>query len=164
MTREDVHRPRAASTTMVATSHAPSAGRGDAGAMTLRCFVVDDSTRFVAAVRVLLERQGMTVVGVASNAAEALEGIVRVRPDVTLVDVHLGDESGVALVRRLVHDRVVPPTHVILMSGRAPGDLADLSAERIVAGFLPKSELSGAAVRALLGRAQPLPITAPEGR
>lgn len=132
--------------------------------MTVRCLVVDDSARFLAAARVLLERQGMTVVGVASSSAEALERIAELRPDVTLVDVQLGEESGLELARRLVRERAVPPSRLILMSGREPEDLADPTAERVVAGFLVKSELSAAAIRVLLGPDDVSPISAPEGR
>jgi DNA-binding NarL/FixJ family response regulator len=149
---------------MVANSHAAPGTGGDAGVMTVRCVVVDDSARFLAAARVLLERQGMAVVGVASSSAEALELIAELRPDVTLVDVHLGEESGLELARRLVRERTVPPSRLILMSGGAPEDLAELTAERVVAGFLVKSELSADAIRVLLGPDDVLPIRVPEDR
>jgi DNA-binding NarL/FixJ family response regulator len=149
---------------MAANSHVPPGTGGDAEGMKVRCVVVDDSARFLAAIRVLLERQGMPVVGVASSTAEALERITALRPEVTLLDVHLGEESGVELARRLVRERAVPPSRLILMSSRAPEDLADLTAERVVAGFLVKSELSADAIRVLLGPDDVLPISAPEGR
>jgi DNA-binding NarL/FixJ family response regulator len=71
----------------------------------MRCLIVDDSPRFVDAARGLLERQGITVVGVASTSAEALRRTGELRPDVTLVDIDLGGESGLELAR-LLHDRV----------------------------------------------------------
>lgn len=132
--------------------------------MTLRCFVVDDSERFLAAVRVLLERQGMAVVGVASGSEDAFAGIADLRPDVTLVDVHLGQESGLDLVRRLTSDLAVPPSRLILMSGRSRGEVPEPPAGT-VAGFLPKSELSAEVIRALLGPGEGtalLPVNAPE--
>jgi CheY-like chemotaxis protein len=67
----------------------------------LRCLIVDDSPRFLDAARGLLERQGLTVVGVASNSAEALQRVEELRPDVTLLDIDLGGESGLELARRL---------------------------------------------------------------
>jgi CheY-like chemotaxis protein len=75
----------------------------DAGLM-LRCLIIDDSPRFLDAARGLLERQGVTVVGVASTSAEALQRVEELRPDVTLLDIDLGGESGLDLARRL-HDR-----------------------------------------------------------
>jgi DNA-binding NarL/FixJ family response regulator len=62
--------------------------------MTLRCLIVEDSRRFLDSARGLLERQGITVVGVASTSAEALRLTETPRPDVTLIDIALGEESG----------------------------------------------------------------------
>ncbi len=149
---------------MAATSHVVSDTGDDARIMTVRCFVVDDSGRFLAAVRLLLERQGMAVVGVASSSEDALAGIAELRPDVTLVDVHLGQESGLELVRRLTSELAVPPSRLILMSGRSRGEVPELSGG-IVAGFVSKSELSAEAIRALLGPGEGtalLPVSAPE--
>ena len=67
----------------------------------MRCLIVDDSACFVDAARGLLERQGMTVVGVASTSAEALRRFEELRPDVTLVDLDLGGESGFELAEQL---------------------------------------------------------------
>ena len=69
--------------------------------MSLRCVIVDDSPGFVAAARSLLERQGLRVLGVASNCAEGLRLAAELRPDVVLVDIDLGGESGFELARRL---------------------------------------------------------------
>jgi CheY-like chemotaxis protein len=77
--------------------------RCDPEAMMLRCLIVDDSPHFLDAARGLLERQGITVVGVASTSAEALRRAQELRPDVTLVDIDLGGESGLELARRLHH-------------------------------------------------------------
>jgi DNA-binding NarL/FixJ family response regulator len=116
----------------------------------LRCLIVDDSRRFVDAARGLLERQGITVVGVASTSAEALQEVEDLRPDVTLVDIDLGGESGFELARRLEYDAGQAPPRVILISTHAEQDYADLIAACPVVGFLPKSALSAAAIRDLL--------------
>ena len=96
--------------------------------MTLRCLIVDDSPRFLDAARGLLEYQGVTVVGVASNSAEALRRAEELRPDVTLVDVDLGGESGLELARRLDGAAGVARAAVILISTHAEQDYAELIA------------------------------------
>jgi DNA-binding NarL/FixJ family response regulator len=53
----------------------------------LRCLIVDDSPRFLEAARGLLEREGIVVVGVAPNGADAVRLAVELRPDVCLVDI-----------------------------------------------------------------------------
>ena len=118
----------------------------------LRCLIVDDSPRFLAAARGLLEREGLTVVGVASTGAEALQRVEELRPDVTLVDIDLGGQSGFEVVRQL-HDRAGPaPTRLILISTHAEEDYAELIAASPAAGFLPKTALSAGAIRDLLDR------------
>jgi DNA-binding NarL/FixJ family response regulator len=111
----------------------------------LRCLIVDDNRGFLEAVRVLLERQRLPVAGVASTAAEAQRQAQRLRPDVILVDIWLGEESGLDLARNLVG--VAP---VVLISTRSQDDVADLIADSPVVGFVTKSELSAIAIRRLV--------------
>lgn len=118
--------------------------------MDMRCLIVDDNARFLETARGVLERDGVEVVGVASDSAGALADIDRLRPDVALVDVCLGDECGVDLADRLTHESVTKPT-VILISTYPEDDFRDVVAGSTARGFLPKSELSGPAIRKLVG-------------
>ncbi len=120
------------------------------GRMVSRVLIVDDNVSFLGAAQVLLEREGLSVVGVASTTAEALERETELRPDVVLVDIMLGPESGFALARRLVEDGGSGGSTVILISTHAQADFADLIAESPAAGFLPKSELSANGIRRIL--------------
>jgi DNA-binding NarL/FixJ family response regulator len=116
----------------------------------VRCLIIDDSSRFLDAARGLLERQGLTVVGVASNSAEALQRVEQLRPDVTLLDIDLGGESGLELAQRL-HSQAGPASApVILISTHAEQDYAELIAASPAIGFLPKTALSADAIRGLL--------------
>jgi DNA-binding NarL/FixJ family response regulator len=119
--------------------------------MAVRCLIVDDNRSFLETARTLLEREGVAVVGVASTSAQALRETESVRPDIVLVDVALGEESGFELARRLVADHDRGPT-VILISTRSEADLADLIALSPAAGFLSKSDLSAEAIRGFLDR------------
>jgi len=119
--------------------------------MALRCLIVDDSSHFLTAARALLEREGIAVVGVASTSAEALRRAEELRPDVALLDVDLGNESGFELARRLASETSLEPSSVILISTYAEEDFADLIAASPAAGFLSKSNLSARAIREILG-------------
>jgi DNA-binding NarL/FixJ family response regulator len=112
--------------------------------------IVDDNHSFLEAARVLLEREGLTVAGVASTSAEALREAETLRPDVVLVDVSLGEESGFDLARRLVEDDLGDGAAVVLISTHAEEDVSDLIAASPVAGFLPKAELSASAIRRIV--------------
>lgn len=118
--------------------------------MVLRCLIVDDSPQFVEAARGLLEREGIVVVGAASTSAEALRRAEELKPDVTLVDVDLGHESGFDLVRRLHSHTSLGPSRTILISTYAEEDFADLITASPAAGFLSKSNLSARAIREIL--------------
>src|SRR4051794_23924235 len=127
----------------------PVAGRlAILGNMVLRCLIVDDSPRFLDAARGLLEREGVAVVGVASNGAEALQRVADLRPDVTLVDIDLGGQSGFEVVRRLNREAKIC---AILISTHSEEDYADLIAASPALGFLPKTTLSASAIQDLLG-------------
>ena len=104
--------------------------------------------RAIEADRKFLEREGITIVGVASTGAEALERAQELRPDVALVDVDLGAESGFELARRIAEAPEPPP--VILISTRSEDDLAELIARSPALGYLSKAFLSAHAIRNLL--------------
>jgi two-component system, NarL family, nitrate/nitrite response regulator NarL len=113
----------------------------------LRCLIVDDNARFLAAARALLEREGLHVVGVATCSAEALEHVRELRPEVVLVDIELGEESGLELTRGLAEAH---SGSIILTSTHSEADFAELIAASAATGFIAKSELSADAVRALV--------------
>jgi DNA-binding NarL/FixJ family response regulator len=123
--------------------------------MSLRCLIIDDNASFLNAARALLEGQGVTVVGVATTASEGLQRGKELRPDVILVDVDLGDESGFSLARQLSNGAARAPSNVILISTDLQEDFVDLVAEIGVLGFLSKSDLSRESIQRLMGGRPP---------
>jgi CheY-like chemotaxis protein len=118
----------------------------------LRCLIVDDNAAFLSAARGLLNRQGITVVGLASTGSEALRRADELRPDVALVDIELGAESGFDVARLLAATPHLEPLPVVLISTYAEADLVDLIAASPAVGFLSKSDLSGQALSDVLAR------------
>ncbi|OBG28558.1 response regulator [Mycobacterium sp. 852002-51057_SCH5723018] len=119
-----------------------------------RCVILDDNRDFLDAAARLLEHQGISVVAVATSSAEGLQCVKELRPDVTLVDIDLGEESGFDVVEKLHRnggsDAAVP---TILISTHAEEDFAELVAASPALAFIPKSALSGSAIRDVLGLA-----------
>jgi CheY-like chemotaxis protein len=111
--------------------------------MDMRVLIVDDNASFLQAATLLLEREGVTVAGVASTSAEGLSVAETLRPDVVLVDVFLGPESGFALARGLV----AAGLPVVLISTHDELELRDLIAASPASGFLSKADLSASALR-----------------
>ena len=115
-----------------------------------RCLIVDDNQRFLAVARSSLERDGLEVVGTATTIADALEKVETLHPDVVLVDIALGAESGFDLTRQLVERHPNLRAHIVLISTRREEDFADLIATSPAAGFVWKARLSANAVRDLV--------------
>jgi CheY-like chemotaxis protein len=120
--------------------------------MSVRCLVVDDSQAFLQAARRILERGGMTVVGATTSSAEALVRVNETNPDVVLVDIMLGSESGFDLALKLTTAPQTRQAAVILISTHGEDDFRDLIAASPAIGFLPKWRLSARAIEDLLGQ------------
>jgi DNA-binding NarL/FixJ family response regulator len=118
--------------------------------MALTCLIVDDNPGFLQSARLLLEREGMSVLALASTGEEALRRTEELRPQVVLVDVDLGDENGFHVVRS-VHDRLGESApDLILVSIHEEQDLGDLITSSPAVGFISKAQLSAGAIRTLL--------------
>lgn len=122
------------------------------GADELRCIIVDDNPVFIDVASRLLTRGGISIIGIASTIAEAVERVTELRPDVTLVDVDLGGESGFDLAEELHRINSGPPPRVIMTSAHSEQDFADMIARSPAVGFVPKADLSSAAIHDLLAR------------
>lgn len=88
------------------------------------------------------------MVGTVATAAECLRAVQELDPDLILVDVDLGADSGLALAARLVK----AGWSVIFVSSHAAEDYAELVAGTDALGFIPKSELCRDAIEAILSR------------
>jgi two-component system, NarL family, nitrate/nitrite response regulator NarL len=125
-----------------------SACIGNPKSVRLKCLIVDDNAHFLEGAASLLSREGLDVVGVASSGAEAIRLVAEFRPDVTLVDIDLGEEDGLELARELSDI-----SRVILVSTHSQEDFAELIAASPALGFVPKTRLSAQTIRDLLERA-----------
>jgi DNA-binding NarL/FixJ family response regulator len=120
--------------------------------MPLRMLIVDDNAHFLAAARDLLNREGMTVVDVASTGTDAMRLAAEQGADVILVDIDLGGESGLDLARSLTAGRHGgQERRVILMSAYPEEEFAELIDENPAVAFIPKSQLSGSAIAEIIG-------------
>jgi DNA-binding NarL/FixJ family response regulator len=117
----------------------------------LRCLIVDDNASFLEEMRGLLTEQGLDVVGGAGSAADAHRQITELRPDVALIDIDLGRESGFELTRQLraeAGEAAVPK--LILISTHDEAEYSDLITASSAIGFLAKADLSAATIRRML--------------
>lgn len=108
---------------------------------------MDDNPGFRRLAQRLLESGGYEVVGAVGNASEAMAAAGQLSPDMVLVDVNLPDGSGFDLAGQLVREQ--PGLVVLLTSTRAGDEFEQLAVARGAAGFLPKDDLSAAALNRL---------------
>jgi DNA-binding NarL/FixJ family response regulator len=116
--------------------------------MSLRVVLVDDDRRFRATARRALEAEGVEILAEVSSGEDALATVQDCYPDVVLIDVRMPGVDGMEVARRL--QGKVGAT-AILISTLDP-DHGRLLAEGLAAGYIPKDELSLAAITELLGR------------
>jgi DNA-binding NarL/FixJ family response regulator len=130
----------------VANRIRPEALRYDTVPVTV--LIVDDHPSFRASARSLLEEEGYEVVGEAEDGGTAVEAARKLRPDLVLLDVQLPDIDGFAVAVRL--RALEDPPLVILTSSRDGADYGRCIGDCGANGFVPKADLSGAALAALL--------------
>jgi DNA-binding NarL/FixJ family response regulator len=110
--------------------------------------IVDDNARFRLQARALLEADGFEVVGESEDGRSGLAAARSLRPDLVLLDVGLPDIEGFEVARALATDR--HPPLVVLTSSREASAYGPRLAESPALGFIPKDEVSGAAIRSLV--------------
>jgi DNA-binding NarL/FixJ family response regulator len=110
--------------------------------------IVDDHPTFRFTARALLEAEGFEVVGEAADGATAIAEAKRLKPDLLLLDVQLPDTDGFAVAEELCANGTSPL--IVLTSSRDLSDFRSLVATCGARGFVPKAELSGARLTALL--------------
>ena len=74
-----------------------------------RILVIEDEPIIALDITATVEEIGHTVVGMAATHREAVEIAARELPDLVLADIQLAEEgSGLAAVRDILHDRLIP--------------------------------------------------------
>jgi DNA-binding NarL/FixJ family response regulator len=111
--------------------------------------IVDDHPSFRAIARLLLESEGWRVVGEAADGTAALEAARALQPDVVLLDVNLPDLDGFTVTERLTNGGGGPA--VVLVSSRDARDYGPIVQGCGARGFVAKADLSGDALRELVG-------------
>jgi DNA-binding NarL/FixJ family response regulator len=111
--------------------------------------IVDDHEVFRTSARALLEAEGYDVVGESADGEGALRAVSELRPQVVLLDIQLPDVDGVVVASRLAE--TFDPPAVVLISSRDAAAFGPRLRATPSRGFIPKSELSGKTLAALIG-------------
>ena len=116
---------------------------------TIRILIVDDHAVVREGLRAFLGVQpGFEIVGEAADGEEALRFAAELSPTLVLLDVQLPDIDGFEVASKLTAGGNGPD--VVLVSSRDGSDFGPLVEESGARGFVPKDELSGERLAALL--------------
>lgn len=110
--------------------------------------IVDDHPSFRTSARLMLETDGYEVVGDAVDGASAIDAVRQLCPDLVLLDIRLPDLDGFEVAERLAANGTPPA--IVLTSSRDRSDFAYEIDTSPAQGFIPKSELSAAAITSLI--------------
>lgn len=114
---------------------------------TIRIFIADHHPLVREGLATLLTQKGFEICGEADNCTEALEGILRTRPDVAMIDIHLGGSKGIELIGEI---KKAAPGIPVLVCAMAAGSLYVESAIKAGArGYITKQEVSRMAFTAV---------------
>jgi DNA-binding NarL/FixJ family response regulator len=122
-------------------------GAGTVSVMPPTVLIVDDHAGFRRAARAVLEAEGYEVVGESATGREAMAAVERLKPALVLLDIGLPDIDGIEIAGRMT--TADSSIAVVLTSSRDASDYLPHLEGSGARGFIPKAELSGAAVAAL---------------
>lgn len=121
----------------------------------MRVFIADDHAGYRDGMARLLGAQpGLDVVGEAADGTAALSGILRLQPDVALVDIRMPGLDGLEVCRRLRTNGSAPQTRVVLITVAPDGALAAAAADAGAVALLAKEAAPGALVAELVAAGQ----------
>ena len=89
------------------------------------------------------------MIGESADGSEALRAVETLRPQIVLLDIQLPGVDGIEVAERLAAREDAPV--VVLISSRDAAAYGERLRGARSRGFIPKSELSGKALAALLG-------------
>jgi DNA-binding NarL/FixJ family response regulator len=109
--------------------------------------IIDDNAGFRLSARAILEAEGFVVVGESADGRSGVQDARRLDPDLVLLDIGLPDLEGFEVARQIAEGDPAPL--VVLTSSREASEFGPRLTGSGTLGFIPKDELSGAALRNL---------------
>jgi DNA-binding NarL/FixJ family response regulator len=89
--------------------------------MPLRLVLIEDHQALREGLELLLGREGIEVLGTAGTAADGKALVERLDPDVALIDIRLGSDSGIDLTAQLID--ADPDRRIVLYTGSSEIEL-----------------------------------------
>jgi two-component system, NarL family, response regulator DevR len=121
--------------------------------MTTRIVLVDDHEIVRLGLITLLEDQpGLQVVGEAGNAADAVQVVSRLRPDVVLMDIRMPGDGGIEATRQIT--ATYPDIKVVMLTSFADDELVMRAISAGAVGYVLKQVGNEELLRAIAAAAR----------
>ena len=104
----------------------------------IRTVIADDHEIVRHGLRTLLENEGCEVLAEYSTGREAVEGAMKLAPDVVVVDISMPDLNGIDATQQIV--KQVPDTKIVVLTMHDSEELARKVLEAGARGFVLKSD------------------------
>jgi DNA-binding NarL/FixJ family response regulator len=127
-----------------------------------RLFMVDDHPGVREGLRLLLEQQGMVVCGEAGDAAATLAALPEAAPDLVILDLSLGEDSGLTLLRAVA--RLLPAVPILVYSMHEDAFHVQQALAAGAQGYVTKREISSQFLLAIDQLLQGRQHTSPRAR
>jgi DNA-binding NarL/FixJ family response regulator len=111
--------------------------------------IVDDHAGFRGFARAMLDAEGFDVVGEADSGQAAVQAVQQLGPDLVLLDIALPDIDGFQVCKQVTTGDGTGPV-VVLTSSRDASTYAIQLGRSAARGFIPKADLTGAALTAVM--------------
>ena len=126
----------------------------------IRVLVVDDHAVFCEALANILRLEAdIEVVGMGHSVDDAVRSAHALTPDVVLLDVHMGDGSGVDATAAIKTNR--PETQVVILTSDEDESVLKAAVQAGVTGYLSKHEPAALVVQAVRSAARGEALIAP---
>jgi DNA-binding NarL/FixJ family response regulator len=123
------------------------AANGYRSPVRVRVFLVDDHVLFRNGLRAMLEQHGLDTVGDVGDAEQAFGPILRLKPEVVLMDLSLPGLSGVEATRRLT--ALAPDVKILILTAHAGDQVVVDAVQAGACGYLLKDAPTEDLVRAI---------------
>jgi DNA-binding NarL/FixJ family response regulator len=115
--------------------------------MAIRIVLADDHVLVRESLKSLLEREGFTVVGEASDGQDALRQVESLRPDIAVIDITMPILNGLEAARELSHRS--PKTNTILLTQHGEDQYVSEALAAGVKGYVLKSQVASDLLQAI---------------
>lgn len=129
----------------------------------IKVLIVDDHAVLRSGLRLLIdEEEDMQVVGEAGDGVSALEQVVRLNPDVVLVDITMPGMNGIEAIRQ-IRERMVNECRILVLTMHPEASYLRPALDAGAAGYVVKSAADDELLDAIRAVHRGQPFLRPEG-